>query len=82
MRRSWKWLAAAWLALAGCEGTEVGNPEVTVAVTAQVAVIESAQLNHPHPDQPSINQLEYFFTKKVLTGTKSTWDAATTPRFM
>lgn len=41
----------------------------------------TAQLNHKHPDQPSINQLEYFFTKKVLTGTKSVWDAATTPRW-
>jgi len=41
----------------------------------------TAQLNHAHPDQtPTVNQLEYFFTKKVLTGTKSVWDAATTPR--
>jgi hypothetical protein len=36
----------------------------------------TAQLNHKHPDQPTINQLEYFFTKKILTGTKSNWDVA------
>jgi hypothetical protein len=41
----------------------------------------TAQLNHKHPDQPTVNQLEYFFTKKILTGTKSNWDAATTPRW-
>jgi hypothetical protein len=41
----------------------------------------TAQLNHKYPDNPSVNQLEYFFTKKVLTGVKSNWDAATTPRW-
>jgi len=41
----------------------------------------TAQLNRPHPDIADINQLEYFFQKKVLTGTKSVWDANTTPRW-
>ena len=41
----------------------------------------TAQLNRAHPDQPTLNQLEYFFTKKVLTGTKSNWNAATTPHW-
>jgi hypothetical protein len=40
-----------------------------------------AQLNRPHPDVANINQLEYFFNKKILTGTKSNWDAATTPHW-
>jgi hypothetical protein len=41
----------------------------------------TAQLNRPHPDGPAINQLEYFFQKKLLTGTKSVWDAGTTPHW-
>jgi hypothetical protein len=41
----------------------------------------TAQLNRPHPDNAAINQLEYFFQKKLLTGTKSNWDAATTPHW-
>ncbi len=43
----------------------------------------TAQLNRPHPDiKPTINQLEYFFQKKVLTGTKTAnWDAATVPHW-
>jgi hypothetical protein len=41
----------------------------------------TAQLNRPHPDTANINQLEYFFNKGVLTGTKSVWDATTTPRW-
>lgn len=43
----------------------------------------TAQLNRPHPDvTPTINQLEYFFQKKVLTGTKTAnWDAATVPHW-
>ncbi len=31
----------------------------------------TAQLNRPHPDAPSINQLEYFFNQGVLTGNKA-----------
>jgi len=41
----------------------------------------AAQLNRPHPENAAINQLEYFFQKKILTGTKSNWDAATTPHW-
>lgn len=42
----------------------------------------TAQLNRPHPDTANINQLEYFFKKGVLTGTKTTnWDATTVPRW-
>jgi hypothetical protein len=41
----------------------------------------TAQLNRPHPDAAGINQLEYFFDKRILTGTRATWDAATTPRW-
>jgi hypothetical protein len=45
MRRTWLWAAAA-LALAACgdgrrAGTEVGNPELTVTVTAQVGVLDA-----------------------------------------
>lgn len=41
----------------------------------------TAQLNRPHPDTANINQLEFFFKKGVLTGTKSVWDATTTPHW-
>jgi hypothetical protein len=41
----------------------------------------TAQLNRPREEDASINQLEYFFNKKVLTGTKSNWNAATTPHW-
>ncbi len=41
----------------------------------------TAQLNRPHATEPNINQLEYFFAKKVLSGTKSNWTATTTPRW-
>jgi hypothetical protein len=41
----------------------------------------TAQLNRPHPDTAGINQLEYFFKKNVLAGTKPDWNAATTPRW-
>jgi hypothetical protein len=41
----------------------------------------TAQLNRPHPDSAGINQLEYFFVKKVLTGTRSDWNAPATPRW-
>jgi hypothetical protein len=42
----------------------------------------TAQLNRPHPDSVGINQLEHFFKKGILTGTKPTnWDAPTVPRW-
>lgn len=35
----------------------------------------TAQLNRPHPDSTAINQLEYFFKKGLLSGTKpSNWN--------
>jgi hypothetical protein len=37
----------------------------------------SAQLNRPHPDSVSINQLEFFFRKGLLTGVKPpSWETA------
>lgn len=41
----------------------------------------TAQLNRPRPDLANINQLEYFFQRSVLKGTKSNWTAASTPRW-
>ena len=42
----------------------------------------TAQLNGPHPDSTSINQLEYFFSKGLLTGTKpSNWNYSNVPRW-
>lgn len=42
----------------------------------------TAQLNRPHPDQPTVNQLEYFFTQKQLSGTKpANWNATSVPRW-
>lgn len=42
----------------------------------------TAQLNGPHPDSASINQLEYFFSKGLLTGTKpSNWNYSNVPRW-
>jgi hypothetical protein len=42
----------------------------------------TAQLNRPHPDSAAINQLEYFFSKGALKGTKPTsWTATTVPRW-
>ena len=43
----------------------------------------TAQLNRPHPDVPTVNQLEYFFaTAKILSGTKpANWNATTVPRW-
>jgi hypothetical protein len=37
----------------------------------------TAQLNRPYPGpSPTLNQLEYFFQEKVLSGTRSDWGAA------
>ena len=45
----------------------------------------TAQLNRPHPDSASINQLEYFFKHGLLTmakGTKPTnWNASDVPKW-
>ena len=42
----------------------------------------TAQLNRPHPDFPTMNQLEYFFTNNLLTGTKpAEWNAVGVPKW-
>jgi len=73
-----KWHFPTIYECTGCHRTTI--PDTTHG--RSVLGFFTAQLNHPHPDFPTINQLEYFFTKKVLTGTKTAnWDAPTTPRW-
>lgn len=42
----------------------------------------TAQLNMPHPDSAKVNQLEYFFSKGILTGDKpANWGSTDVPRW-